>query len=161
MILNFEKIDNRSRIWIFQSNRKFKDDEFEHLVTQLNIFLTSWTAHGSKLNASFKIEYRMFIFIALDQNKSSATGCSIDKLVNFMKNIEDQFSLRLLDRLDIAYMVDDNIYVDRLEEFKNKILLKKIDENTIVFNNLIEIKSDLSGNWKTPISNSWHKQLIK
>ena len=108
-----------------------------------------------------QLAYRMFIFIALDQNKSSATGCSIDKLVNFMKNIEDQFSLRLLDRLDIAYMIDDKIYVDRLEEFKNKILLKKIDENTIVFNNLIEIKSDLTGNWKTPISNSWHKQLIK
>mgnify|MGYP001407864648 FL=1 len=78
-----------------------------------------------------------------------------------MKQIENEFSVRLLDRLDISYMLNDEIVIDRLHDFKNKILTKKIDKNTIVFNNLIKLKNDLVENWKIPLSNSWHKQLIK
>jgi len=81
--------------------------------------------------------------------------------MNFIKQIEIEFSIRLLDRLDISYVIDDDIKVDRLDDFKNKILSKKINKNTIVFNNLIELKSDLAYNWEIPISSSWHKQLIK
>ena len=161
MILNFDEINDDSRIWIFQSNRKFSKEEFNFLDQEIRLFLNSWTAHGSQLNASFKFKYEMFIIIALDENKSNATGCSIDQLMNFIKQIENEFSIRLLDRLDISYVIDDDIKVDRLDDFKNKILTKKINKNTIVFNNLIELKSDLAYNWEIPISSSWHKQLIK
>ena len=161
MIVDFDKIANDSRIWIFQSNRIFSNSEFEFLLKSISLFLNSWTAHGSQLNASFKIEYNTFIIIALDEKNSNATGCSIDKLVNFMKQIENEFSVRLLDRLDISYILNDEIIIDRLHDFKNKILTKKIDKNTIVFNNLIKLKNDLVENWKIPLSNSWHKQLIK
>lgn len=161
MIVDFDKIANDSRIWIFQSNRIFSKLEFEFLDKSISLFLNSWTAHGSKLNASFKVEYNTFIIIALDEKNSNATGCSIDKLVNFIKYIENEFSVRLLDRLDISYMIKDEIIIDRLHDFKNKILTKKIDMNTIVFNNLIKMKNDLADKWKIPLSNSWHKQLIK
>ena len=161
MIVDFDKIANDSRIWIFQSNRIFSNYELEFLLKSISLFLNSWTAHGSQLNASFKIEYKTFIIIALDEKNSNATGCSIDKLVNFMKQIENEFSVRLLDRLDISYMLNDEIVIDRLHDFKNKILSKKIDKNTIVFNNLITLKNDLAENWIIPLSTSWHKQLIK
>ena len=78
-----------------------------------------------------------------------------------MKQIEKEFSIRLLDRLDISYMLNDEITIDRLDDFKNNILTKKIDKNTIVFNNLIKLKYDLVDKWKIPLSISWHKQLIK
>jgi hypothetical protein len=58
-------------------------------------------------------------------------------------------------------MLNNEIIIDRLPDFKNKILTKKIDKNTIVFNNLIKLKNDLADKWKIPLSNSWHKQLIK
>ena len=35
-----------------------------------------------------------------------------------------------------------------------------LDENTVVFNNLIEVKSDLDDNWEVPLSRSWHKQWL-
>ena len=161
MIVDFDKIANDSRIWIFQANRIFLKPELEFLEKSISLFLNSWTAHGSQLNASFKINYNIFIIIALDENDSTATGCSIDKLINFMKQIEKEFSIRLLDRLDISYMLNDEITIDRLDDFKNNILTKKIDKNTIVFNNLIKLKNDLADKWKIPLSNSWHKQLIK
>ena len=92
MIVDFDKIANDSRIWIFQANRIFLKPELEFLKKSISLFLNSWTAHGSQLNASFKINYNIFIIIALDEKDSTATGCSIDKLINFMKQIEKEFS---------------------------------------------------------------------
>ena len=161
MIVCFDNIANDARIWIFQANRIFAQLELEFLEKSISLFLNSWTAHGSQLSASFKIEYNTFIIIALDEKNSTATGCSIDKLVNFMKQIENEFSVRLLDRLDISYILNDELIIERLDDFKKNILTKKIDKNTIVFNNLIKLKNDLADKWKIPLSNSWHKQLIK
>jgi hypothetical protein len=161
MIVGFDNIANDARIWIFQANRIFSQLELEFLEKSISLFLNSWTAHGSQLSASFKIEYNTFIIIALDEKNSSATGCSIDKLVNYMKQIENEFSVRLLDRLDISYILNDELIIERLDDFKKNILTKKIDKNTIVFNNLIKLKNDLADKWKIPLSNSWHKQLIK
>ena len=161
MIVGFDNIANDARIWIFQANRIFLQLELEFLEKSISLFLNSWTAHGSQLSASFKIEYNTFIIIALDEKNSTATGCSIDKLVNFMKQIENEFSVRLLDRLDISYILNDELIIERLDDFKKNILTKKIDKNTIVFNNLIKLKNDLADKWKIPLLNSWHKQLIK
>lgn len=161
MLVGFDNIANDARIWIFQANRIFSQLELEFLEKSISLFLNSWTAHGSQLSASFKIEYNTFIIIALDEKNSTATGCSIDKLVNYMKQIENEFSVRLLDRLDISYILNDELIIERLDDFKKNILTKKIDKNTIVFNNLIKLKNDLADKWKIPLSNSWHKQLIK
>ena len=161
MIVGFDNIANDARIWIFQANRIFSHLELEFLEKSISLFLNSWTAHGSQLSASFKIEYNTFIIIALDEKNSTATGCSIDKLVNYMKQIENEFSVRLLDRLDISYILNDELIIERLDDFKKNILTKKIDKNTIVFNNLIKLKNDLADKWKIPLLNSWHKQLIK
>ena len=161
MIVGFDNIANDARIWIFQANRIFSQLELKFLEKSISLFLNSWTAHSSQLSASFKIEYNIFIIIAIDEKNSTATGCSIDKLVNFMKQIENEFSVRLLDRLDISYILNDELIIERLDDFKKNILTKKIDKNTIVFNNLIKLKNDLADKWKIPLLNSWHKQLIK
>lgn len=160
MILSFDKISDESRIWIFQSNRLISNSDIESLQNKIESFLISWTSHGNKLIVSSKIEYNLFIIIALDQSQSSASGCSIDKLVSFIKKLEDQFSISLLDRLAISYKDNNKISVVRLDDFKRKILEKKIDNSTIVFNNLINLKSDLANNWEVPLSKSWHKSLL-
>ena len=98
---------------------------------------------------------------ALDQSCSTASGCSIDKLVSFIKNIENEYQISLLDRLDISFRDKNKISVLRLDDFKRKILEKKINNDTIVFNNLINLKSDLANNWEIPLNRSWHQKLIK
>tara|TARA_B100000941_G_C28475444_1_gene538873 strand:- start:227 stop:712 length:486 start_codon:yes stop_codon:yes gene_type:complete len=161
MILSFDKISDESRVWIFQSSHIIPQSYIESLEIKIENFLKTWTSHGNKLVVSYKIKYNLFIIIALDQSQSSASGCSIDKLVIFIKKLEEEFSVRLLDRLDISYKHNNIISVIRLDHFKRKIFEKKIDNSTIVFNNLIKLKSDLENNWEVPLANSWHKQLIK
>ena len=137
MVITFDKISDESRIWIFQSNRLIPDLDIEPLKKQIDIFLSSWTSHGNQLMVASKIKYNLFIIIALDQSCSTASGCSIDKLVSFIKNIENDYQISLLDRLDISFRDKNKISVIRLDDFKRKILEKKINNDTIVFNNLI------------------------
>ena len=161
MVVTFDKISDQSRIWIFQSNRLIPDLDIEPLKKQIDIFLSSWTSHGNQLMVASKIKYNLFIIIALDQSCSTASGCSIDKLVSFIKNIENEYQISLLDRLDISFRDKNKILVLRLDAFKRKILEKKINNDTIVFNNLINLKSDLTDNWEIPLNCSWHQKLIK
>ena len=161
MVVNFDKISDESRIWIFQSNRLISDLDIESLEKQIEVFLSSWTSHGNQLMVASKIKYNLFIIIALDQSCSTASGCSIDKLVSFIKNIENEYQISLLDRLDISFRYKNKISVLRLDAFKRKILEKKINNDTIVFNNLINLKSDLTDNWEIPLNRSWHQKLIK
>ena len=161
MVVNFDKISDESRIWVFQSNRLISDLDIESLEKQIDVFLSSWTSHGNQLMVASKIEYNLFIIIALDQSCSTASGCSIDKLVSFVKNIENDYQISLLDRLDISFRDKNKISVLRLDDFKRKILEKKINNDTIVFNNLINLKSDLANNWEIPLNRSWHQKLIK
>ena len=161
MVVTFDKISDESRIWIFQSNRLIPDLDIESLKKQIDIFLSSWTSHGNQLMVASKIKYNLFIIIALDQSRSTASGCSIDKLVSFIKNIENEYQISLLDRLDISFRDKNKISVLRLDDFKRKILEKKINNDTIVFNNLINLKSDLTDNWEIPLNRSWHQKLIK
>ena len=161
MVVNFDKISDESRIWIFQSNRLISDLDIESLEKQIDVFLSSWTSHGNQLMVASKIKYNLFIIIALDQSCSTASGCSIDKLVSFIKNIENEYQISLLDRLDISFRDKNKISVLRLDDFKRKILEKKINNDTIVFNNLINLKGDLADNWEIPLNRSWHQKLLK
>ena len=63
MILNFEKIDDDSRLWIYQSNRVLSNHEKIFISEKIGDFLKSWTSHGNDLFCSFKIKYDLFIFI--------------------------------------------------------------------------------------------------
>ena len=103
MVVRFDDISDESKLWIYQSNRPFKDELINSLEKKISQFLSSWTSHGSELNSAFTIRYNIFLFIALDENNSNATGCSIDKLMSFIKMLEKEYGLRLLDRLDISY----------------------------------------------------------
>ncbi len=161
MVVTFDKISDESKIWIFQSNRLIPDLDIEPLKKQIDNFLSSWTSHGNQLMVASEIKYNLFIIIALDQNCSTASGCSIDKLVSFIKNIENEYQISLLDRLDISFRDKNKISILRLDDFKRKILEKKINNDTIVFNNLINLKSDLTDNWEIPLNRSWHQKLIK
>ena len=81
MIVSFDEISDDARIWIYQSNKLFSNDQIKIINDKIQDFLNSWTSHGNELKVASKIKYSYFIIIALDQNTSLATGCSIDCLL--------------------------------------------------------------------------------
>ena len=68
MLVDFNTLPEESRVWIYQANRSFSDEEISEIEDRLNIFIENWTAHGSDLQSGFTIKYKRFIIIALNQN---------------------------------------------------------------------------------------------
>ena len=89
-----------------------------------------------------------------------ATGCSIDSSVRFIQELEKQYSISLLDKMNVSYRHGEFIAYKPLIEFKKMIKNRSISKNTIVFNNLINNKSEFLNNWEVPIEESWHNRFF-
>ena len=160
MLVNFDTLPENSRIWIYQSNRSFSEVELNEISSKLNVFLNTWVAHGADLKAGFEIKYKRFIVIALDQDKQSATGCSIDASVQFIQELERVYSVDLMDKMNVSYKQGDYVAYKTLTDFKKMAKNKAVSKNTIVFNNLVNSKSEYQEFWEVPASESWHSRFV-
>ena len=160
MIVDFDVISEESRIWIYQSNRTLSPVEVIEIEAKIKDFLISWTAHGSDLQASFLIKYNRFIVISLNESFNIATGCSIDSSVRFIQELEKLYDVSVLDKMNVSYRHGEFIAYKPLIEFKKMIKNRSISKKTIVFNNLINSKSEFLNNWEVPIEESWHNRFF-
>lgn len=155
------KLDDNSRVWIYQANREFTIDEQVEIAHELTTFITNWTAHQKDLKASFEILLNRFIAIMVDESNIGATGCSIDKCLHFIQKLEQKYKIILTDRLLLAYKENDEIKTLPKNVFEESLQSGKLNADTIVFNNLISKKSELQSAWQVPIKNSWHSVMLK
>lgn len=160
MIVSFDSLPQTSRIWIYQCNRSFSDSELEEISKKLTAFLEGWTAHGADLQSGFEIKYKRFIIIALDQNVNPATGCSIDASVKFIQELETEYKVDLMDKMNVSYKQGEYIAYKSLTDFKKMAKDKAVSKNTIVFNNLVNTKAEYLEFWEVPASESWHSRFV-
>ena len=149
-----------SRVWIYQSDRELNEAEISKLQQQLDSFATGWTAHNNQLKAKAEIRYNRFIVLVVDESQAGASGCSIDKSVNFMKQLEQQFGINLFDRFNLAYRSGVNILSASRDKFEALIKQGVINNDTIVFNNLVQNLTELDSKWEVPFKDSWHTRLF-
>lgn len=154
------QISENSRIWIYQSNRPLTVEEQTEIQALLNQFTAQWHAHGEQLAALGEIRHDRFIILSVDEAQAGASGCSIDKSVNLMKEIEKQFNLDLFDRFNIAYREDGDIKIVNRATFEQLISSGKINDATLVFNNLVATRRELETNWQIPMKDSWHARVF-
>jgi len=160
MYVPFENLPGESRIWIYQSNRKFSDAEFSEIETDLQLFLNEWAAHGTSLESSYLLKYNRFIIIAVNQEVQAATGCSIDSSVEFIQNLEKKYDVDLLDKMNVTFKQGDHIAHKTLIDFKKMVKDKSVTENTIVFNNLVNNIEEFNDAWEVPAIDSWHSRFF-
>jgi hypothetical protein len=160
MLVDFDSLAENSRVWIYQSNRSFTKDELVDISDKLIVFLNNWVAHGLNLEAGFEIKYKRFIIIALDQEKQSVTGCSIDASVKFIQELEILYSVNLMDKMNVSYKQGDYVAYKTLTDFKKMAKDKAVSKKTIVFNNLVNSVGEYKQFWEVPASESWHSRFV-
>ena len=153
-------LDEQSRIWIYQSDRELLSEEKSVLSSELKIFIDQWTAHNKELKGSFEILLDRFLIIMIDETNTNATGCSIDKSMNFIKQMEIKLNVNFTNRQELAYKEGNEIKTISKSSFEDKLKSGQFNENTIVFNNLIEKKSELKSHWQVALKESWHKMML-
>jgi hypothetical protein len=154
------QFSQNSRVWVYQSDKQLNDADVIKLQIMLDNFTTGWTAHNNQLKAKAEIRYNRFIILIVDESQAGASGCSIDKSVRFMKDVEQQFGINLFDRFNLAYRNGEEILSVPRHTFEGLISNKAIGTDTIVFNNTVQNLNELETKWEVPFKDSWHIQLF-
>jgi hypothetical protein len=161
MIVPFENLPPESRVWIYPSDRPFREEEYTKLKEALTDFLSNWTAHNQELEAGFDLPYNRFIILGLNQEKVQASGCSIDASVHFIQELEKAFELSLLDKMNVTFKQGEYLSHKTLEDFKKMANERAISKSTIVFNNLVDTVDGYHNFWEVPAEESWHNRFFK
>lgn len=160
MLVEFNTLPETARVWIYQANRSFTDSELEEITSKLKTFVQAWSSHGKDLEAGFEVKYKRFIIIALNQEMNSASGCSIDDSVGFIQQLEKEYKVDLLDKMNVSYKQGEFIAYKPLTDFRKMAKEKAVSKNTIVFNNLVNNIAEYKENWEVPASESWHSRFL-
>jgi len=161
MYVDFDTLNDNSRVWVYQSNREFNADEVNSIELKLKDFVNEWTRHGDDLKASFEIKYNHFIVLAVDESFNQVSGCSIDASTHIFKKFESEFQVELLNKLNTAFKDGDHINVVTLADFQKYVQEEKIKPQTLVFNNMVQNKAELKQLWEVPANKSWHSRYFK
>lgn len=160
MFVEFDSLQDSSRVWVYQSVRKFTESEENAISQALQAFTHQWAAHGQPLKSSFKILYNQFLVLAADESFNQASGCSIDDSVHFIKEIDQQFKLDLFNRTVVAFLKNEEVETLSLSELPAGLTGGAWDQNSHVFNNLVSRKEELSTNWIVPANQTWLKRYL-
>jgi len=159
MKIDLEGLDDSSKIWIYQSNRKLTPEESQYTREALTSFAAQWTAHNMQLRSKAILIENQFIVLAVDETLAGASGCSIDASVHFLKTLQSHLGVDLFDRMRFAYLSDGAVLTaDRLA-FAQLYADGTISDDTKVVDTLVKTKKDLSQLIK-PLKESWHARMV-
>ena len=161
MLADYDSLDAQSRVWIYQSNKVLRSEQVQLLKNQLDGFLVQWTSHNQALRAWGDVLHNRFIVFIVDERFASTSGCSIDKSVVFLQTVEQNFDLDLFDRWNFAYQGDTGVETAHKTQFAALYSSGKINDTTLVFNNLVKTKSEFETKWKISLADSWHKRMLR
>lgn len=159
MRIHFDEMPENARLWVYQANKPFDDQQEAVIREKLEAFLDQWAAHGAELTTAYEILYQRFVFIAVDEKSVPPSGCSIDASVRVFKELNELLEIDFLDRSLITYKTEDGIGELNIPDFREMLKNHSNPEELIVFNNLIGKKSEML-NWEVKAKDSWHKQWL-
>lgn len=154
---NFEGLDNKARIWVFQADRKLTDAEKTDMKPLIHSFVEQWAAHGNQLFGAASIVSDYHLVFAVDDQKVPPSGCSIDSKVHFIKSLEQTFAVGFFNRLKVAVIINDEIQLINfadLSDFSEKYPDLK------VFNTLVQNVNELKSSFLVKLDESPFASMI-
>ena len=155
MYVAFDQLPPRARVWVYQASRALTADEVVRTLPRLAQFAESWTSHGRHLLASAVILHQQFLVIGLDEGVAGASGCSIDASVNFVRTLEQQLDLNLLDKSHLAFLDDGKVWRLPRREIAAAVADNRLSADTFYFDNTLATKEELMTRWPAPLGETW------
>lgn len=152
--------DAASKVWIYQSNRRFAMSEALEIEELLEEFVTNWRSHGTPVKGYGNLFFGQFLVLMADETTAGVSGCSTDSSVHLVKKIEQTFKVNMFDRQTLAFVIKDKIEMLPLNQLSYGLEHGFINADTLYFNNLVSTKEALLNNWIIPMQQSWLKAKI-
>lgn len=143
----FPELPGSSRVWMYQSQTKISPEVQAEIKSKLKVFIQGWAAHGNELFGAAEIIDDYFIVLAVDESKVSASGCSIDSSVHFIRKIGQDYQLDFFNRLNVLIIENETPRIVHYGDISNY-------SDSIIYNPLIQSLNELRSSWKVKISES-------
>lgn len=161
-MIDFNKIllPDHSRVWVYQADRKLSPEEQDTILSKGKDFTAIWAAHGNDLMAGLYVFLGHFIIIVLDEQVEAASGCSIDKSMKFILDLQKELGINFTNRMITATWKDNSVQLFTYEEIKNALEKGSVLPSSMIFDNTITSLKDLKSNWLKPLKETWLRKLL-
>jgi len=149
-----------SKVWIYQANQPIDANNLDKANEMATAFAKSWESHGRGLKATATILHNRFLFIMVDESVTGASGCSIDSSVEFVRQLGMAINRDFFDRMIFSYKKDGVIHTVNREQFVALYQNGDINDDTIVFDTLVNSKGDFDGGFEKRLGDSWHARMV-
>lgn len=157
----FPRLPEHARLYIFGSSRPFTLDDQPVLARELDAFVGVWKAHGEPVAGAWEVAYDRFLLVAVDEEQTALSGCSIDSLTRTIKVLESALGLSLLEGGVVYYRAEDGIRRATRDEFRRLAEAGSVTASTRVFDNtLTQLRALRSGAWEVPAGSAWHARAF-
>lgn len=149
-----------ARAWVYKAARDLGQAEQRLIRERGAVFTASWAAHGAPLDACVDVLHDRFVVVAVDEAQAQASGCSIDKSVGFIKQLEQDLNLMLTDRMVVVVEREGRVQGVRLQELPSLLAEGLIGLDTIVFDDLVATVGDLRERFRVRLADSWMRRFL-
>ena len=157
MIEPINKLNKESKVWVFISNRIINESEQSSINNEITTFLIDWTAHNKALFSAFEIKDSILLMVAVDESMTNASGCSIDKLFHFVRELGVKYVVNFFDRLQVVYKTSSGVDIVKTNNLDKLIEQEIILRSTLMLNPLVSNLREYEQNIWIPFSESWLK----
>lgn len=155
-----DHLSDSTRVWVYQSNQPFKAEDEDKVREYIQQFATQWVSHNRQLKAFGDLVHRQFVVLMVDESQAGASGCSIDSSVRFIKALQAEYQLDLFDRMTFTYLEGDAVKTASRDTFASLYQEGTINDDTLVFDTLVDNKAKFETAWVKPLGQSWHKRMV-
>ncbi len=157
-LMVFDELPDNARLWTFAASRRLAEHEEIRLLAATEAFLAGWASHQTPLATAHEWRFNQFLFVAVDEAAAGASGCSIDSLMTFVRELERQLDVRFTDHGSVWFRASSGaIQCATREEFQRLVDEGAAGPDTVVFDNTIQTVGALRDErWEVPAGRSWH-----
>ncbi|HKK87919.1 MAG TPA: hypothetical protein VJ917_03655 [Saprospiraceae bacterium] len=150
------------RLWIYVSGRPLSDEQVHQTQSSFTQFQTSWSAHGKALKSDMAFLQNQVLLIAVDEDHAKTTGCSLDKLTQFVAHLEANMKTDFLDRSKFYVYDEENTSWRSLgrNSFKKAYQTGEINADSVVLDTLVDRAENMEKTLIKALSSSWHAKII-
>ena len=137
----FPNLPTHSRVWLYLAERKLDATEAQFVNEQMHHFLSNWAAHNKKLTCEGTLLFNQYLILAVNEEIESASGCSIDSSVRFIKNLGAELAVDFLNRTKVMVIENNqpiicNYFeaVEKKQNFINPMITKLEELREFIYN---------------------------
>jgi len=158
--LKIETFSPSSKVWLFTLNKTLKEHEQMSIQMDIDTFCAHWDSHGVVLKSSGFILFSRILMLVVDESFHPISGCSMDKSVAFVKNLETKYNISLFDRLLQSALINNEWQTASTTIWSEKLMSNEINLETLFIDTLVNNLYDAQYHLTKNLGSFWLKRII-